>query len=61
MTAKTKKITFWVIIAVLVIGLGIYLKYATFGATVVTIVTGAACLVAGWIAHVLYGKYISDK
>lgn len=61
MTTKTKKITFWVIVAVLVIGLGIYLKYASFGVTVVTIVTGSACLVAGWIAHVLYGKYIGDE
>lgn len=60
MTTKVRKIIFWVIVAVLIIGLGFYLKYASFGATVVTIVTGAACLVAGWIAHVLYGKYIAE-
>lgn len=57
---KTKKIIFWVVVAVLIIGLGFWLKYASFGATVVTIIVGAAGLVLGWIARMLYCKYIKE-
>lgn len=57
---KAKKIIFWVVVAVLVIGLGIYLKYASFGATVITIIVGAAGLVLGWIARILYCRYIKE-
>lgn len=39
------------VIAVLVIGLGIYLKYVSFGAT---------GLVIGWIARMLYCRYIKE-
>ena len=51
-----KKIIFWAIVIVLLIGLGLWLKYTSFGVTVVTILVGAAGLVAGWIAKILYDK-----
>ena len=57
---KTKKIIFWVVVAIVIIALGIYLKYASFGATVVTIIVGAAGLVLGWIARMLYCRYIKE-
>lgn len=57
---KTRKIIFWVVVAVLVIGLGIYLKNASFGATEITIIVGAAGLVLGWIARMLYCRYIKE-
>lgn len=57
---KTKKIIFWVVVAVLVIGLGFWLKYASFGAMVVTVIVGAAGLVLGWIARMLYCKYVKE-
>ena len=47
-------------VAVLVIGLGIYLKYASFGATLVTIIVGSAGLVLGWIARMLYCRYVKE-
>lgn len=61
MSAKTRKIIFWTVVAVLVIGLGFWLKYASFGVTVVTVIVGLAGIAAGWTAHILYGKYIREE
>lgn len=55
-----KKIIFWAVVVVLLIGLGIFLKYASLGVTVVTILVGIGGLVLGWIAHILYGKYVKQ-
>lgn len=55
-----KKIIFWAIVVVLLIGLGIFLKYASLGVTVVTILVGLGGIVLGWIAHILYGKYVKQ-
>lgn len=57
---KTRKIVFWVVVAVLVIGLGFWLKYASFGATVVTVIVGLGGIVAGWLAKVLYDRYVKE-
>lgn len=57
---KTKKIIFWVVVAILVIGLGLYLKYASFGATVITIIVGACGVAAGWLAKFLYDRYVKE-
>ena len=56
-----KKIIFWVIIVVLLIGLGLWLKYTSFGVTIVTILVGFGGLVIGWIAKILYDKYVKDN
>lgn len=56
-----KKIIFWAIVIVLLIGLGLWLKYTSFGVTLVTILVGAAGLVVGWIAKILYDKYVKDN
>lgn len=58
MTTKTKKIIFWVIIALLVIGIALYLKFANFGDALMSILIGACGIVAGWLAHIFYAKYI---
>ena len=56
-----KRIIFWVIVAViLIIGIATYLKYAPFGATVVTVLVGLGGIVLGWIARMLYCKYIKE-
>lgn len=55
---KTKKIIFWVVVAILVVGLGLYLKYASFGATIITVIVGAVGIIAGWLAKYLYDKYV---
>jgi hypothetical protein len=60
MTTKTKKIIFWAVVVVLLVGLGFWLKYASFGVTVVTILVGLGGIVLGWIAHILYGKYVKQ-
>ncbi len=58
---KAKKITFWTVVAVvLIIGLAIYLKYAPFGVTVVTVIVGLGGIVAGWLAKVLYDRYVKE-
>lgn len=56
-----KKIIFWAVVVVLLVALGIFLKYASLlGVTVVTILVGIGGLVLGWIAHILYGKYVKQ-
>lgn len=55
-----KKIIFWAVVVALLIGLGIFLKYASLGVTVVTILVGIGGLILGWIAHILYGKYVKQ-
>lgn len=57
---KTKKIIFWVVVAILVVGLGLYLKYAPFGATIITVIVGAVGIIAGWLAKYLYDKYVKE-
>lgn len=53
-----KKIIFWVMVAIVIIALGIFLKYASFGVTVVTILVGLGGIVAGWLGKILYDKYV---
>lgn len=55
-----KKIIFWAVVVVLLIGLGIFLKYDSLGVTVVPILVGLGGIVLGWIAHILYGKYVKQ-
>lgn len=55
-----KKIIFWAVVVVLLVALGIFLKYDLLGVTVVTILVGIGGLVLGWIAHILYGKYVKQ-
>lgn len=55
-----KKIIFWAVIVVLLIGLGLWLKYTSFGVTVVTILVGLGGIAAGWLAKMLYDRYIKE-
>lgn len=55
-----KKIIFWVVVAIVIIALGIYLKYAAFGTTVVTVLVGLGGIVLGWIGRTLYCKYVQQ-
>lgn len=55
-----KKIIFCVVVAIVIIALGIYLKYAAFGTTVVTVLVGLGGIVLGWIGRILYGKYVKQ-
>ena len=55
-----KKLIFWVVVAVLLIALGIFLKYASFGVTVVTILVGLGGIVTGWIGKILYDRYVKE-
>lgn len=55
-----KKIIFWVVVTIVIIALGIYLKYAAFGTTVVTVLVGLGGIALGWIGRILYGKYVKE-
>ena len=55
-----KKIIFWVVVAIVIIALGIYLKYDASGTTVVTVLVGLGGIVLGWIGRILYGKYVKQ-
>ena len=54
----TKKIIFWAVVAVIFIGIGLYLKFSGFGDTIMALIIGAVCAVAGWLAKMLYDKYV---
>lgn len=55
-----KKIIFWAVVVVLLIGLGLWLKYTSFGVTVVTILVGLGGIAVGWAAKLLYDKYVKE-
>lgn len=55
-----KKLIFWVVVIVLLIGLGLWLKYTSFGVTVVTILVGLGGIVLGWIGKILYDRYVKE-
>lgn len=56
-----KKLIFWVVVViVLLIGLGLWLKYTSFGVTVVTILVGLGGIVIGWLAKMLYDRYVKE-
>lgn len=61
MKSSTKQLIFWIVILVLFIGIGIYLKYASTGATMMALIIGITGIVVGWVARILYVKYVSDK
>lgn len=55
-----KKIIFWVVVIVLLLAFGLWLKYASFGVTVVTILVGLGGIFLGWIGKILYDKYVKE-
>lgn len=55
-----KRLIFWAVVVVLLIGLGLWLKYTSFGVTVVTILVGLGGIVLGWIGKVMYDRYIKE-
>ena len=55
-----KEIIFWAVVVVLLIGLGLWLKYTSFGVTVVTILVGFGGIVLGWIGKILYDRYVKE-
>lgn len=56
MTTKTKKIIFWAVIAALVIGILLWLKFASFGSSLMGLLLFAAGLVAGGILGYFFSK-----
>ena len=61
MKSSTKQLIFWIVILMVFIGIGIYLKYASTGATMMALLVGTTGIVVGWVARILYVKYVSDK
>lgn len=59
-TKKKKKLIIAAIVAVVIIGVILYLHFAPVWTSVVNIIVGAGGIVIGWIAHVLYNKYIKE-
>lgn len=56
----TKKQIFWLIVAIIAIGIGLYLKLAGFGDTLMSLLIGTIGIIIGWIAKSLYNKYIKE-
>lgn len=60
MTTKTKKIIYWAVIAALVLGMFLYLLLAKPGNVLMSIIYGIGGIVLGWIARILYSKYVKQ-
>lgn len=56
-----KQIFFWLIVAIIAIGIGLYLKFAGFGDTLMSLLIGAIGIIIGWIAKCFYNKYIKEN
>lgn len=56
MSDKTKKIIFWAVLAALLIGILIYLKFASFGSSLMGVILFAAGLAAGGVLGYIAGK-----
>ena len=46
----TKKQIFWLIVTIIAIGIGLYLKFAGFGDTLMSLLIGTIGIIIGWIA-----------
>lgn len=56
-----KKTIIWIaVIIAVVIGALVYMHYTPVGVSISNVICGAAGIVVGWIAHVLYNKYIKE-
>lgn len=60
MTTKAKKIIFWAVIAALVIAMFLYLLLAKPGNALMSVLYGIGGIVLGWIARILYSKYVKQ-
>lgn len=56
----TKKQIFWLIMTIIAIGIGLYLKLGGFGDTLMSLLIGTIGIIIGWIAKCLYNKYIKE-
>lgn len=56
MTTKTKKIIFWAVIAALVIGILLWLKFASFGSSLMAVIICIVSLAAGGVMGYIAGK-----
>lgn len=56
-----KKTIIWIaVIVAVVIGVLVYMHYTPVWVSISNVICGAAGVVVGWIAHVLYDKYIKE-
>lgn len=56
-----KKTIIWIaVIVAVVIGVLVYMHYTPVWVSISNVICGAAGVVVGWIAHVLYNKYIKE-
>ena len=56
-----KKIIFWAIIVLIVVGIVLYVHFVNPLATLVNVVVFGVGAVIGWIARVIYAKYFIKK
>lgn len=56
MTDKVKKIIFWAVVALVICGILIYLKFAPFWDAVMALVTFLIGIAVGNVCHRLYSK-----
>jgi hypothetical protein len=57
---KKKTIILIAVIVAVVIGVLVYMHYTPVWVSISNVIFGAVGIVVGWIAHVLYNKYIKE-
>ena len=57
---KKKTIIWAAIIVAVVIGVLVYMHYTPVWVSISNVIFGAGGIIIGWIAHVLYNKYVKE-
>jgi len=57
---KKKNVILVIIVVAIVVGLLFYFHYTSVWVSIANVVSFAIGVVLGWIAHILYGKYIKN-
>lgn len=56
----SKKFIFWIVIFAIIIGLLVYAHYVPIWVSITNIIMAIGGIVVGWIARVLYVKYVEN-
>lgn len=56
-----KKIIFWAIVVLVIVGIVLYVHFVNPLATLVNVVVFGVGAVAGWVAKIFYDKYLNKE
>ncbi len=56
-----KKLIITAILVAIIVGVMLYMHYTPFWVNLTTVVSFLVGIVAGWVAHIVYGKYFKEE